>query len=165
MLNLIYFNDFRSEMMTYHFFLHKGKLSYVTGSFRETEIDIYLKILLSNRDQRLINYYLFSHFNPLVSKYYLTIPFVSNESLPASDPRIAQKIRTALVNYSKVLQDHIITDTVAENITFDLISSKGYNNIAAHNDRIYNNIIAVFGNVEFRIKVKEKEDKQQPPIN
>ena len=52
MLNLIYFNDFRSEMMTYHFFLHKGKLSYVTGSFRETEIDIYLKILLSNRDQR-----------------------------------------------------------------------------------------------------------------
>ena len=94
----------------------------------------------------------------------MTIPFVSSESLPASDPRIAQEIRTALISYSIVRQDNIITDTVAENITFDLIPSKGYNNIAAHNDRIYN-IIAVFDNVEFCIKVKEKEDKQQPLIN
>ena len=164
MLNLIYFNDFKSVIRTYHFFLHKGKLSYVTGSFRKTEIDIYLKILPSDSDQRKVNYYLFSQFNPRVSKHYLTIPFVSSESLPASDSRIAQEIRTALISYSIVRQDNIITDTVAQKITFNLISSKGHNNIATHDDRIYN-IIAVFDNVEFCIKVKEKEDKQQPLIN
>lgn len=64
MLNLIYFNDFQSEVFWYHIFLHEGKFSYVTGIFYGEKIKIALKILPTDPEQRKVNYYLFSHFNP-----------------------------------------------------------------------------------------------------
>lgn len=80
MLNLLYFGDFKTLAFRYYFFLHRGRLSHVGGTFYgEEEIIIYLKILPADGTERKINYYLFGHFNPLVSNDYLTIPFVSNK--------------------------------------------------------------------------------------
>lgn len=80
--------------------MHKGKFSYVTGIFYGEKIKIALKILPTDPEQRKVNYYLFSHFNPWISNDYLTIPFISDDLLPASDPRITKAIRRALINYS-----------------------------------------------------------------
>lgn len=156
MLNLIYFNDFQSDAFWYHTFLHKGKFSYVTGIFYGEKIRIALKILPTDPEQRRVNYYLFSHFNPWISNDYLTIPFISDDLLPASDPRITEAIRRALINYSVFRWYSIITADVAQQITFNIISSKGNNKIAAHNGRIWN-ITAVFRGVEFPMRVQEKE--------
>ena len=80
MLNLLYFGDFKTLAFRYYFFLHRGRISHVGGTFYgEEEIIIYLKILPTDSTERKINYYLFSHFNPLVSNDYLTIPFVSSK--------------------------------------------------------------------------------------
>ena len=163
MLNLLYFGDFKTLAFRYYFFLHRGRLSHVGGTFYgEEEIIIYLKILPADGTERKINYYLFGHFNPLVSNDYLTIPFVSNKWLPASDPRIAREIRIALYNYSRSRGDGVISAVIAKRITFKIISGRGYNMIAASDHRTYN-IIIVFDGVEFPIRVKEKESHQVIP--
>ena len=80
MLNLLYFGDFKTLAFRYYFFLHKGRISHVGGTlYGEEEIFIYLKILPTDATERKINYYLFAHFNPLVSDDILTIPFVSSK--------------------------------------------------------------------------------------